>query len=101
MPLLATSSQLSFSSTSTTERKLVDIKTDNVNEKMEFFEVLISGPEVTNATGVKQVLSDKDKKRIIFGQNRARVFIRDGMWVIPSLASRVLLSFCYNAMCPF
>ncbi len=78
MPLLAPTSQLSFSGNSTKENVFMDIKADNVTEPMEYFDVVISGVEVLDASGVKQMLSAKDRRRIILGQKHANVFILDG-----------------------
>ena len=78
VPLLASSSRLSFSGNSTKETVLLDIEADNLTEPLENFEVVLSGVEVEDASGVKQVLSDGDRGRIILGQRQARVFIIDG-----------------------
>lgn len=75
VPLLT---QLSFSGNSTKENVLVDIKEDYTSEPLESFDVVILGVEISDASGIKQVLSAEDHGRIILGQKRAHVFILDG-----------------------
>ena len=57
----------------------MDILADNVTEPQESFEVEISTVNIIIVSGVRQVLTDEDQKRIIIGQKRARVFIVEGM----------------------
>ena len=78
VPLLPSSSKVSFSGTTKSGRIPVQIISDNVTESVEVFDVHITGIDLLNATGVEQVLTDKDQERIIFGQSHARVFISDG-----------------------
>ena len=78
VPLLGSSSQLSFYGNSTSESVLVSAVADDLEEETEFFEVVLSEVEVHDVHGVKLVLSDKDQGRIILGQKQARVFILDG-----------------------
>ena len=78
MPLFVSLPQLSFSGNSTSEWLPVHIVADNMTEPQEFFEVVLSGVEIEDASGVEQVLTEEDRARIIFGQKRARIFITDG-----------------------
>ena len=78
VPLLGSSPQLSFSGSSTSESVLVNVVADDLEEETEFFEVILSGVEVRDASGMKLVLSHKDQGRIILGQKQARIFILDG-----------------------
>ncbi len=41
------------------------VKADSVTEEMEYFEVVISGVEVEDVSGVKRVLAKRDRERII------------------------------------
>ena len=58
------------------------ILADDIQEETEFFQVVLSGVEVENATGVQQELTEMDHKRIILVQDYARIIITDGMYVI-------------------
>ena len=75
VPLLESSSQLSFTGNSISERVAVHIEADNITEPRESFEMVILDVEVTDESGVKQVLTEEDRSRIIFGQRHTRIYI--------------------------